>query len=60
MSDKSHKDTLHLVNTHIHMLDRISIEHPRWHMPTTAFLLQFLQAPEDDSLTIGETVSNIG
>jgi hypothetical protein len=59
MSDESHKDTLHFLDTHIYMLDHTSIEHPRWYMPTIALLLQFLEAPENDSFTMDETVSNI-
>src|SRR5467141_2894596 len=59
ISDEPHKDTLHLVNAHIHMLNHSPVKHPCWHMPTTTLLLQFFEAPEDDSFTMGKTVLNI-
>jgi hypothetical protein len=59
MSYQSYKDTLHFLDAHINILDHTSVEHTRWHMPTTTLLLQFLQAPEDDSFTMGETILHI-
>jgi hypothetical protein len=59
MSDQSHKDTRHFLDTHIHMLDHTSIQHPRWHIPTTMLLLQCLEAPQDDAFTMAETVLHI-
>ena len=56
MSDKSHQDTLHFLDAHIDMFDHIPIEHACWHMPTTTLLLQHLQAPEDNALTMAETI----
>jgi len=35
MSDEPHKDTLHFLDTHIHMLHNTPIEHPCWRMSTT-------------------------
>ncbi len=59
MSYQSYKNALQFLDTHINMLDHTSIEHPRWYVPTATLLLQLLQAPEDDSFTMGETVCNI-
>jgi hypothetical protein len=59
MSDEAYKNTLHLVNAHIHTFHHTAIQHPRWHVPTTTLLLQFLETPENDSLTMGETVLHI-
>ena len=59
MSDEPHKDTLHFLNTPIYMLHHTSVKHARWHLPTTTLLLSFLETPENDSFTMGETVCNI-
>jgi len=42
------------------MLGHTFVKHPRWDVPTMALLLPFFQAPENDSLTMGETVCHIG
>ncbi len=42
------------------MLNHTPVEHARWHMPVTALLLQCTEAPQNDSFTVGETVSDIG
>jgi hypothetical protein len=55
MTDEPDKNALHFFNAHIDMLDHTPVQHTRWHVPITALLLQFLQAPEDDSFTMGET-----
>jgi len=60
MSYQSYKNALHFLDAHVNMLDHTSIEHPRWHMPTTTLLLQCLEAPQDNSFTLGETVCHIG
>jgi hypothetical protein len=59
MPDEPHKNALHLVNTHIHAFHHTPVQHPRWDVPTTTLLLQFFEAPEDDSFTMGETVLHI-
>ena len=56
MTDEPDKNALHFFNAHIDILDYAPIEHTRWNVPITALLLQFLQAPEDDSFVMGETV----
>ncbi len=60
MSDKPYQDTLHFINRHIHILDYTPVEHARWHMPVTALFLQCTEALQDDSFTVGETISHIG
>ena len=59
MPDETYKYTLHFCDAHIHMLDDAPVEHSRWHVPTTALLLQGLETPEDDSFVMGEAVSYI-
>ena len=59
MTDEPDKNALHFFNAHIDMLDHTPVEHTCWNVPIAALLLQFLQAPEDDSFTMGETVCNI-
>jgi len=59
MSDEPNKNALHFLDAHIDVFEDAPVEHPRWHVPTTALLLQFLQAPENDALTMGETVLHI-
>jgi len=59
ISDEAYKNTLHFLNTHSYMLGHTFVKHPRWDVPTMALLLPFFQAPENDSLTMGETVCHI-
>src|SRR5438874_5134722 len=60
MSDQSHQNTLHLLNTHVHLLNHTSVQHSRRYIPPPAFLLQGMETLEDDTFTMAETVSNIG
>jgi hypothetical protein len=60
MSDESDQDTLHVLHAHIHMFYHSAIEHPGRHMPPMAFLLEIRQALEDDTFTMGKTVSHVG
>jgi hypothetical protein len=59
MPYQSYQNTLHLINTHIHMLDHTSVEHACGNMPPTAFLLQVIETLQDDAFTVGETVSDV-
>ena len=56
MTDEPDKNALHFFNAHIDMLDHTPVEHTCWNVPIAALLLQFLQAPEDDSFAVRETV----
>ncbi len=56
MTDEPDKNALHFFNAHIDMLDHTAVEHTRWNVPIAALFLQFLQAPEDDSFAVRETV----
>jgi hypothetical protein len=56
MTNEPNENALHFFNAHIDMLDHTPVEHTRWDMPIAALLLQFLQAPEDNSFVMGETV----
>src|SRR6266446_2061919 len=60
MSDQPHQNTLHLLNTHIDMLNHSPVEHARRDMSPPAFLLQGVETLKDDTFPAGETVSNIG
>ena len=59
MPDKSYENTLHLLDAHINILDHTPVKHTRWHVSATTFLLQFVQAPQDDAFTVGKTISHI-
>jgi hypothetical protein len=59
MPDKPYEHTLQFLDVHIDILDHTSVKHTRWHMSATAFLLECVQAPQDDAFTGGETVSYI-
>jgi hypothetical protein len=59
MPDKSYEHTLQFLDAHIDMLDHIPVKHTRWHVSATTLLLQFVQAPQDEAFTGGETVSPI-
>jgi hypothetical protein len=50
---------LHLLDAHIGILDHTPIQHTRWHVSTTTFLLEFMQAPQDDAFTGSEPVAHI-
>jgi hypothetical protein len=41
------------------MLNHTPIEHARWNLPVTVFLLKFVETPQHDSFPVGETVSDI-
>ena len=60
MSDQPHQNTLHFLNTHVHILNNRSIEHSCGHMSPATFLLEVIETLEDDTFPVGETVSNIG
>ncbi len=60
MPNQSHQNTLHFLNTHIHMLNHSTVKHARRHIPPPTFLLQVSKTLEDDTFTVGETVSNVG
>src|SRR6266446_1224170 len=60
MSDQPHQNTLHLLNTHVHMFNHSPVKHARRNIPPPAFLLQSIETLEDNTFTMGETVSNIG
>jgi hypothetical protein len=59
LTNKTHENTLHLLNAHVHMLDHTPVQHPRRNIPPTAFLLEVIKTLEDDAFAVGETVSNI-
>jgi hypothetical protein len=42
------------------MLDDSSIEHARRHIPSPTFLLQVIEALEDDTFSVGEPVPDVG
>jgi hypothetical protein len=42
------------------MLNYCPVEHARRHIPPTTFLLQVIETLEDDTFTVGKTVSHIG
>jgi hypothetical protein len=44
---------------HIHILNHSPIQHSRRDIPPTAFLLQVIEALEDDTFPVGETVSDV-
>ena len=58
MSDQPHQDTLHFLNAHIDMLNHSPIEHSCRDIPPPAFLLQGIQTLENDTFSMGETVSD--
>src|SRR5262245_6114238 len=58
--NQPHQDTLHLLYTHVHILNHSSIEHTRRNIPPPTLLLQVVEALENDTFPVGETVSNIG
>src|SRR5262245_20512600 len=58
--DQPYQNTLHLLNAHIDMLNHTTVQHARRHMPPPAFLLQGMKTLEDDTFTMGETVSDVG
>ncbi len=57
--NEPYQNTLHLINGHVDMLDHTPVEHSSWHMPVTAFLLKFTEAPQDDSFAVSKTVPHI-
>src|SRR5262249_3127389 len=59
MSDQPYQNTLHFLNAYIDMLNHSPVEHPRWHVPTTPLLLQLLQALQNDSFPMCQTISHI-
>jgi hypothetical protein len=59
MADQPYQDALHFLNAYVYMLNHSPIEHTHWHMPTTTLLLQLLQALQDDSCTVRQTISHI-
>ena len=59
MSNEPYQDTLHFLNTHIHMLNYTAIQHSCRHIPSPSFLLQVIETLEDDTFTVSDTVSNI-
>src|SRR5215813_15527350 len=60
MPNQSHQNTLHFLYAHIDMLNHSPVEHSRGNIPPTTFLLQVIEALEDDAFPVGETVSNVG
>ena len=60
MSDEPNKNALHFLNAHVYILDYSSIEHSRRNIPPPAFLLQVVETLENDTFSMGETVSNVG
>ena len=57
--DQPHQNTLHFLNAHVHMLNHSTVRHSCRNMPPTAFLLQVIEALEDDTFPTGETVFHI-
>lgn len=60
MTNESDQNALHLVDTHVYMLDHTAVKHPGWHVSAGALVLQLLEAPQHNALTPCEAVSNIG
>src|SRR5215813_6862703 len=60
MPNQSHQNTLHLLNCHVHMLNHSSIQHARRIVPPPTFLLQVIEALQNDTFPMGETVSDVG
>src|SRR5262245_5893464 len=58
--NQSHQNTLHFLNAHIDILNHSPVEHSCRYIPPTTFLLQVIEALEDDPFPVGETVSDIG
>src|SRR5215510_8188648 len=55
ISNQPYQDTLHFLNAHIDMLNHSSIEHSRRNIPPTTFLLQVVEALQNDAFQMGET-----
>jgi hypothetical protein len=60
VSYQSYQNTLHFLNAHVYMLYHSTIQHARRNIPPPAFLLQVIEALEDNAFTVGETISDIG
>src|SRR5262244_1534683 len=59
MSDETHENTLHFLNAHVHMLNHSTVKHACGHSPSSTFLLQVVEALEDEAFPVGETVSDV-
>src|SRR5215470_14207571 len=59
MPDQPYQDTLHFLNTHVHILNYSSVEHPRRYIPPPTFLLQVVEALQNDTFPVGEPVSDV-
>jgi hypothetical protein len=58
--DESYEDALHFLDAHVNVLNHTSVKHARWHMSTTSLLLQIVETLQDNALTTGEAIANIG
>ena len=58
-SNQPHQNTLPFLNAHIHMFNHSPIQHSRRDIPPTAFLLQGIATLEDDTFSLGETISDV-
>src|SRR5262245_14688171 len=59
MSDHPAQNNLHFLIAHIYVLDHRSVEQSCRNISPTAFLLQVIEALEDDSFPVGEPVSDV-
>jgi hypothetical protein len=59
MPNQSHQNALHFLNAHIHLLDRTPVQHTRWYVSTSTFLLQSIETLQDNAFTVGEPIADI-